>query len=74
LLKLLQNDFPLSQAEQRIIVRGKNSGSVKGNRRKPAEYSDATGMEALLGYVYITDKARCTEIMSFLYPHINAGQ
>ena len=59
-------NFALTPKEHQIIVRGRNSGSVKGNRRKTPAYNDATALEALLGYVYIADKDRCTEILNFL--------
>jgi ribonuclease III family protein len=65
LVKLIEN-FALTPKENQIIVRGRNSGSVKGNRRKTPAYNDATALEALLGYVYIADKDRCTEILNFL--------
>ena len=39
---------------------------MKGNRRKTPAYNDATALEALLGFVYIADKDRCTEILNFL--------
>jgi len=73
LLALLMKDFVLTQKEQQIIVRGRNSGSVKGNRRKTPAYNDATALEALIGYVYITDKDRCTEILNWLYANLNLG-
>jgi ribonuclease-3 family protein len=63
-------NFSLTQAEEQIIVRGRNSGSVKGNRRKTPAYNDATALEALIGYVYITDKDRCTDILNWIYAHL----
>lgn len=66
LLALLTENFALTAKELQIVVRGRNSGSVKGNRRKTPAYNDATALEALLGYVYMTDKDRCSEILNYL--------
>ena len=66
LLALLTENFALTTQELQIVVRGRNSGSVKGNRRKTPAYNDATALEALLGYVYITNKERCSEILNYL--------
>ena len=70
LLSKLMDTFPLTQQEESIISRGKNSGAVKGNRRKTVHYSDATALEALVGYVYITDKTRCRLLMNWMYAHL----
>lgn len=36
------------------------------NRRNPAAYQDSTAFEALIGYIYITDKDRCRELLAWL--------
>ena len=71
LLALLTENFALTPQELQVVVRGRNSGSVKGNRRKTPAYNDATALEALLGYVYITDKERCSEILSYLLVNLH---
>ncbi|KAI2513827.1 Ribonuclease III domain [Fragilaria crotonensis] len=73
LLALLTEKFALTPNELQVVVRGRNSGSVKGNRRKTPAYNDATALEALLGYVYITDKERCSEILNFLLANLQCG-
>lgn len=70
LMATVLESFDLTTKEKQIVVRGRNSGSVKGNRRKTPAYNDATALEALIGYVYIEDKERCTELLNFLYKHL----
>lgn len=40
--------------------------SAAGNGGGPEIYQDSTAMEALIGYIYLTDKSRCAEIMKFI--------
>lgn len=59
----------LSDAEREIVRRGRNVHTA--NKAKNADLSDykrATALEALLGYLYITEKFdRLKEIMDFCY-------
>ena len=71
LLAYLLHEFDLRPNEHQIITRGRNSGSVKGNRRKSPSYNDATALEALVGYTYMVDKDRCTEILNFLHTNLH---
>jgi ribonuclease III family protein len=71
LLAYLLNEFDLTTNEHQIITRGRNSGSVKGNRRRTPSYNDATALEALVGYTYILNKDRCTEILNFLHKNLH---
>lgn len=47
-----------------VLSRGRNA--VSRNRRNPAAYQDATALEALIGYLYITDRSRCTDILAWI--------
>src|SRR5574344_1874573 len=59
----------LSEEEQGVFRRGKNShqGSMAKNA-SPADYKYATGLEALIGYLYITDQEiRLEEVMTRIF-------
>jgi len=43
---------------------GVNDGK-KNEAGGPELYQDSTAMEALIGYVYLTDTERCTELIEF---------
>ena len=59
--------FQLTLDEEQCMNRGRNAGAKTNHRKSnPAAYQDATALEALLGYLYITDKARCTELLQWI--------
>ena len=74
--------FKLTEKERAILSRGRNAGSPSGGRRSrgpkrlynsqakegqgPGAYQDSTALEALIGYSYLTDQARCGEVLHFL--------
>jgi ribonuclease-3 family protein len=66
LLEKLKKDFPLSDKETQIFMRGRNSVTRSKNRRNPAAYQDSTAFEALIGYLYICDQQRCCELLNWL--------
>ena len=66
LLRQLKESFPLTEKENRVMMGGRNSVTRSKNRRNPAAYQDSTAMEALIGYMYITDKDRCQELLAWL--------
>ncbi len=68
LLKALKESFELTDKEYQILNRGRNSVS-RSNRRDPAAYQDATALEALIGYLYITDTPRCSQLLDCGSPH-----
>ena len=74
LVKLRQN-FELTSAEQQILSRGRNAstGSSK-NRRNPAAYQDSTALEALVGYLFVTDRSRCHELLSWMQNNLHDEQ
>lgn len=59
--------FALTDQEARVMNRGRNAAS-KTNHRKanPVAYQDATALEALLGYLYISDPFRCTQLLQWI--------
>jgi len=69
LAKLKQCDqFSLTKTELQVVSRGRNAvtKSSKNRRGDPAAYQDATALEALLGYLYITDLERCRDLMQWI--------
>mmetsp|Transcript_13604 Transcript_13604/g.38284 ORF Transcript_13604/g.38284 Transcript_13604/m.38284 type:complete len:238 (+) Transcript_13604:413-1126(+) len=66
LLRQLKESFPLTEKESQVMMRGRNSVTKSKNRRNPAAYQDSTALEALIGYIYITDPSRCQELLSWL--------
>lgn len=67
LLSKLKEEFAFTNKEQQVVARGRNSVSGSSrNRRDPAAYQDATALEALIGYLYITDSNRCKELLDWI--------
>jgi ribonuclease-3 family protein len=66
LLSQLKESFPLSEKENQVLMRGRNAVTRSKNRRNPAAYQDSTALEALIGYIYITDPDRCRELLAWL--------
>jgi len=69
--KLLQkfvDNFTLTSAEQAVLARGRNASLTARKKGKGGEsmYQDSTAFEALLGYTYINDKVRFTEMISWM--------
>lgn len=56
----------LLPAELEIVRRGRNAASKGPKRVNPGIYQQATGLEALLGYLYLVDPPRLTEILAAL--------
>ncbi|MGB3202362.1 MAG: ribonuclease III domain-containing protein [Nodosilinea sp.] len=54
----------LTEAEQDLLRRGRNASS-RGPRRVDSQiYQQATGFEALVGYLYLTNPPRLAELLS----------
>lgn len=66
LLDKLKADFPLSDKELQVLMRGRNAVTRSKNRRNPAAYQDSTSFEALVGYLYISNQQRCTALLNWL--------
>jgi ribonuclease-3 family protein len=73
LLKALKESFELTDKEYQILNRGRNSVS-RSNRRDPAAYQDATALEALIGYLYITDTPRCSQLLGWIQNTIDSDE
>lgn len=59
-------DALLTEAERDVVRRGRNSHARHGvpKNANPAEYAQATGLEALLGYLYLSDqRARLAAVL-----------
>lgn len=73
LAKLKQgDDFALTVQEQQVLNRGRNSaGNNSNNRRNPAAYQDSTALEAMVGYLYISNPLRCAELLQWIHRTID---
>ena len=65
----------LTTQELQVLNRGRNSAAGvasgrRGARKNPGAYQDATALEALLGYLYITDIDRCTLFLQWIRNNI----
>lgn len=56
----------LSDAELAISRRGRNAATGNGRKINPEIYSQATSLETLLGYLYLTDPQRLSELLAQL--------
>lgn len=63
----LQNLYPLlTEIEQNWVRRGRNSVNKSPRRLSLQTYQQATGLETLLGYLYICDRQRLEYLLSQL--------
>ena len=64
---LLVKEEKLSEEELSVFKRGRNAKSASLPKScTPAEYRKATGLEALMGYLFLTDqKDRINELLSY---------
>ena len=61
-------DPHLTDGEQDIIRRGRNAASGRPKRVSAAIYQQATSLETLIGYLYLTDRERLSQLLHKLYP------
>ncbi|MDP5339041.1 MAG: ribonuclease III [Nodularia sp. (in: cyanobacteria)] len=57
----------LSPAELEIVRRGRNAASGRPKRVDPKIYQQATSLETLIGYLYLADFPRLTELLQQLH-------
>ncbi len=57
----------LSKAELEIARRGRNAVTRRPKRVAAETYQQATSLETLIGYLYLTDEARLTELLQKLH-------
>ncbi len=53
----------LSSDELEIVRRGRNAATGRPKRLSPEIYQQATSLETLIGYLYLTDYQRLTELL-----------
>ncbi|GAB4384023.1 MAG: hypothetical protein Kow00121_46910 [Elainellaceae cyanobacterium] len=56
----------LTEAEQDILRRGRNATTKKPRRVDPKTYQQATSLETLLGYLYLTNQQRLEQVLALL--------
>lgn len=67
LLECIRESFPLSSDENKVLMRGRNSVTRSAkNRKNPAAYQDSTAVETLIGYLFIKDPDRCSELLRWI--------
>lgn len=56
----------LNSTELAIVKRGRNAAAGRSKRADPEIYQQASSLETLVGYLYITDPERLTQLMALL--------
>lgn len=56
----------LTEHELEIIRRGRNAANGSSRKLDPEIYSQASSLETLIGYLYLTDPQRLTELLAHL--------
>lgn len=56
----------LSETELEFLKRGRNAASNRPKRLDPEVYQQATSLEALIGYLYLTDPQRLFALLNQL--------
>lgn len=62
----------LTDAEQEILRWGRNAASNRSKRVDPKTYQQATSLETLIGYLYITDPRRLFQLLDQLNSALEA--
>ncbi len=57
----------LKNSELEIVRRGRNAATGRPKRVEPEIYQQATSLETLIGYLYLTDSQRLTELLQKLH-------
>ncbi|WP_448570816.1 Mini-ribonuclease 3 [Trichothermofontia sp.] len=63
---LQQLEAQLTEAEKTIVRRGRNATGKRSRPIAPEIYQQATGFEALIGYLYLTNPQRLGHLLSRL--------
>ena len=61
-----QLDPHLTSAEKDILRRGRNATTGRSRRAEAKHYQKATGFEALIGFLYLSDRARLFSLLAQL--------
>lgn len=62
----------LTEAESEILRRGRNAAGTRPRRLSPKIYQEASSLETLIGYLYLTDSQRLAQLLAkldFDLPH-----
>jgi ribonuclease-3 family protein len=57
----------LRETELEIVRRGRNAATGRPKRVDPGIYQQATSLETLIGYLYLTDYQRLTDLLQILH-------
>lgn len=63
----------LTEAEAEIVRRGRNAVTNQSRRANGQAYQQATGLEALIGYLYLSDSSRLMELLRYLPLDMSEG-
>ena len=66
ILELLGNDNYLTQDEIDIVNRGRNASTHSSKTTDIITYKKATGLECLIGYLYLNNKERLYELLNHI--------
>jgi ribonuclease-3 family protein len=61
----------LNNTELEIVRRGRNAAAGRPRRVEPEIYQQATSLETLIGYLYLTDSQRLTQLLQKLKVELN---
>ncbi len=64
--QLLTLEQYLTETEKDLLRRGRNAATKGPRRLAPEIYQQATSLEALIGYLYLTDQERLDQLLSHL--------
>ena len=56
----------LTEDELDVVRRGRNAAANRKTRASLQDYQKATALEALIGYLYLTDPQRLTQVLAHL--------
>ena len=56
----------LNHTELEIVRRGRNAATGRSKRIEPEVYQQATSLETLMGYLYLTDRERLHQLLQVL--------
>lgn len=72
---LLQQLKPfLTEAEQDLVRQGRNVGVSSARRSEQSAHRQATGFEALIGALFLSDRERLDVLMSLAEPALEASE
>ena len=69
----LPEKLDLTESEFDLVRRGRNAAGSTPRKVSPHIYQKATGLEALIGYLYLTNPDRLDQIFTQLISYIDAN-